>query len=268
MKTERHIKKNMKGYLEEFAIANLWKGRYNLSWQHIHHDVNILVGINGQGKTTLLNAIDDYYNEYPANYRIGIYSSVKGNSISMPVKFIQSFDRPGQTRTKSKSLLLEELEKLVLKNKESQSFFDYRMRALNYPEQAQEVNKRIDAFFKTVNKFFKDTHKSIVIDKELNSLAFQDNSGLLISLEMLSAGEKQLLYILLTVFLMDKKPFILLMDEPELSLHITWQSILIKELRKLNPSCQLIITTHSPSIFANGYEDKLIFMEDLIVENK
>ena len=258
----------MKGYLEEFAIANLWKGRYTLLWQNINPDVNILVGINGQGKTTLLNAIDDYYNEYPANYRIGIYSSVKGNPISIPVKYIQSFDRPGQTRTKSKSLLLEELEKLVLKNKDAQSFFDYRMRALNYPEQAEKVNKRIDAFFKTVNKFFKDTHKYIVIDKELNSLAFQDKSGSLISLEMLSAGEKQLLFILLTVFLMDNMPFILLMDEPELSLHITWQSILIKELRKLNPLCQLIITTHSPSIFANGYEDKLIFMEDLLKKNK
>jgi predicted ATPase len=32
----------------------------------------------------------------------------------------------------------------------------------------------------------------------------------------------------------------------------------------LNPNCQLIIATHSPSIFGNGREDKLFFVEDLI----
>lgn len=32
-------------------------------WHGIHPDVNILVGINGRGKTTLLNAINDYYND-------------------------------------------------------------------------------------------------------------------------------------------------------------------------------------------------------------
>ena len=85
-----------------------------------------------------------------------------------------------------------------------------------------------------------------------------------ITLEQLSAGEKQMLLILLTVFLMDCKPAILLMDEPELSLHVTWQEKLISSLRKLNPNCQLILTTHSPSIFAMGWEDKLVFTEDII----
>ena len=54
------------------------------------------------------------------------------------------------------------------------------------------------------------------------------------------------------------------MDEPEISLHIEWQNKLIEAIRSLNPNCQIIMTTHSPSIFADGWEDKLIFMEDIM----
>ena len=84
-----------------------------------------------------------------------------------------------------------------------------------------------------------------------------------IQLEQLSSGEKQILLILTTVFLQEEKPNVLLMDEPEISLHIGWQDKLIEKLRLLNPQCQLILTTHSPNIFVNGWEDKIIFIEDL-----
>ena len=66
------------------------------------------------------------------------------------------------------------------------------------------------------------------------------------------------------VFLQDERPTILLMDEPEISLHISWQSKLIDTIRNLNPNCQLILTTHSPSIFAKGWQDRIVYMEDLI----
>lgn len=82
--------------------------------------------------------------------------------------------------------------------------------------------------------------------------------------EQLSSGEKQLLLILLKVFLKEDKPFILLMDEPELSLHIEWQRQLIEAIQILNKNCQIILSTHSPSIFADGWGDKLVFMEDIV----
>lgn len=85
-----------------------------------------------------------------------------------------------------------------------------------------------------------------------------------IPLYKLSSGEKQLLLILMRVFLMEEKPYILLMDEPEISLHIEWQYKLFEEIRRLNPNCQIITSTHSPSLFGEGWGDKLVFVEDLI----
>jgi len=103
-----------------------------------------------------------------------------------------------------------------------------------------------------------------VYDREKNRLAFKMYDGQQIEIDNLSAGEKQLLLILLTVFLMDERPNVLLMDEPELSLHLSWQEKLVSTIRHMNSNCQLILTTHSPSIFVNGWQDRLVFIEDLI----
>ena len=67
---------------------------------------------------------------------------------------------------------------------------------------------------------------------------------------------------------MEEEPYILLMDEPEISLHIEWQYRLFEEIRLLNPNCQIITSTHSPSLFGDGRGDKLVFVEDLVRPKK
>ena len=258
------MKKVANSFIQSFSLEGMWGGKANVNWKHLNDDVNILVGINGAGKTTLLNAIYAYYTGAAVKKLDGVAkgTDIEGTSIS----YIRSFDVPTNVKRSSHSPLMEELENLVIKNKYSYSFFDYRMRALNFPEESKTVNERIEKFIVLVNTFFSETKKRMEIDRQENSLTFIDESNehQKISLEQLSAGEKQMLLILLTVFLMDRKPAVLLMDEPELSLHVTWQEKLIASLRKLNPNCQLILTTHSPSIFAMGWEDKLVFTEDIV----
>lgn len=249
-------------YIQDFEYHNLWN-KYNIVWHHLNEDVNILVGINGKGKTTLLNAINDYYN---SKYGKNNAKYIEATPLDCPVVYIQSADVPSDVKKKKNSQLLENLLRVVLQNEKQDSFFNYRMRALNYPEMAQRISERIEALFHEVDGYFSQTNKHIEIDKERNLLVFREESGDIIELEMLSAGEKQLLYILLTVFLMDKKPAVLLMDEPELSLHIEWQEKLVKSIRFLNPKCQIILTTHSPSIFVSGWESKLVYIENLFTK--
>ena len=54
------------------------------------------------------------------------------------------------------------------------------------------------------------------------------------------------------------------MDEPEISLHIRWQREIIDRMRQINPFCQIIIATHSPSMFGTGWGDNVVYMEDII----
>lgn len=270
-------------YISSFHVQKMWK-RIDIQWDNINKDVNILVGINGCGKTTLLNIISDYYSGQKIKKNLA--ESVSGTQTSTPVTYIRSFDVPANTRKKTESILLQELKNAINQNGEGTSFFDYRMKMLNFPEQAEIVKQRIDAFFRLINSLFEETGKEIMIDPLNNTMVFSikdtreavftedgervytsDNQPVYfherIQLEQLSSGEKQMLLILTTVFLQEEKPNILLMDEPEISLHITWQDRLIETIRELNPNCQLIITTHSPNIFANGWEDKIVFIQDL-----
>lgn len=75
-----------------------------------------------------------------------------------------------------------------------------------------------------------------------------------------------MLVILLTVLTQDQKPYILLMDEPEVSLHIEWQQRLVDLIRQLNPYAQIILTTHSPALIMDGWLDAVTDVADILTD--
>ena len=79
----------------------------------------------------------------------------------------------------------------------------------------------------------------------------------------LSSGEKQMLAILLTVLVEDCRPYVLFMDEPEVSLHVDWQKELIDLILQLNPNVQIILTTHSPAVIMNGWMEHVTEVTDI-----
>lgn len=83
----------------------------------------------------------------------------------------------------------------------------------------------------------------------------------------LSAGEKQLLLIMLTVFMQGDKESILIMDEPEISLHIDWQNVLLDVINEINPHCQVIVSTHSPSLILHGWQNVVMDISDIASQN-
>ena len=85
-----------------------------------------------------------------------------------------------------------------------------------------------------------------------------------ITLGQLSSGEKQLLILLFSTIIENNDEFITFWDEPEISLHIEWQRKLIRVIRQLNPNMQLIIATHSPSILFEGWESRVLNIEELL----
>ena len=141
------------------------------------------------------------------------------------------------------------------------SLMYYRMSMLDASADKQAiVRERLTMFCDVINSLFKDTGKHIEI--EGNKFIINAN-GTLLSSNDLSSGEKQILLLLLRVFLLNEDESVVLIDEPENSLDISWQYKLIDLLVRLNPNAQFFITTHSPSIFGNGWGDKIIYMEDV-----
>ena len=251
------------GYIKAFTVKGLW-GEKDVQWLSINPDMNILVGINGSGKTTLMNLMYAYYCDSKALKKVKydrIYASPEKEQEDLPeMIYVRNLDVP--TRRKDESPLLQELNLAVFQNRNANSFFNYRMKMLDYPERKNEISERIMQFEELINRLFAETEKVMAIKD--GQLLFRTKSGHLCQIEDLSSGEKQLLLILLRVFLLEEKQAVIFMDEPEISLHIGWQQQLLDVLTALNKNAQFFLTTHSPSMFGRGWGDKVIYMEDII----
>lgn len=236
--------------MEQFKLSEvnvqLWD-KYNVSFTP-HTDVNIIVGINGSGKTTLLTEIEKAAKDV---------TMADGECIYIP-----SVDNLIAKDGRKKSTALSQyLDSYLYDMKTGPSLMYYRMSMLDAPSSVQiRVKERINKLLAIINGLFKETDKKIEIDGN-KFIIYSD--GDVLPLVSLSSGEKQLLLILLMVFLTDEKDSVILIDEPENSLDISWQYKLINLLVDLNPNAQFFITTHSPSIFGDGWGDRIIYLEDV-----
>jgi hypothetical protein len=76
-----------------------------------------------------------------------------------------------------------------------------------------------------------------------------------IDLTGLSSGQKHVLKLFIENLMIEES--CLMIDEPEISLHVDWQRQLVSSMRQLNPNAQLIMATHSPEIMADIADEKI-----------
>ncbi|HCI6149223.1 TPA: ATP-binding protein [Klebsiella quasipneumoniae subsp. quasipneumoniae] len=110
---------------------------------------------------------------------------------------------------------------------------------------------------KIINKMMQ--RKTFFINEQ-NELQVESQSGKSIQLSDLSSGEKQLLIVLGEALLQEKKNWIYIADEPELSLHVKWQEKLVDNLLSINPNAQIVFATHSPDVVSH-YGNNIFDME-------
>ncbi|WP_454863291.1 AAA family ATPase [Pseudomonas hormoni] len=124
------------------------------------------------------------------------------------------------------------------------------------------AESKIDKIFSPIQLFLKQLHEFITDKKFCFEGGKLILSGSDITIQKLSSGEKQLLILLTEALLQREQPFIFLADEPELSLHISWQRQIIPAVRSLNPAAQVIVATHSPEV-AGKFSKDIIDMADI-----
>lgn len=206
-------------------------------------DVNIIMGINGSGKTTFLS---------------NLYKSIQDDN----VVYLPSIDNISmRDKRKTATALSQDLEYFIYDMKTGPSLMSLRMSLLDSSTEKQvELKSHIEEFQKTVNSLFALTQKQIEIEGNKFSIITENK---ILPVSALSSGEKQILLILLRVFLLENREAVILIDEPETSLDIDWQFELINLLVRLNPNAQYFITTHSPALFGDGWGDKVWYMEKI-----
>lgn len=109
-------------------------------------------------------------------------------------------------------------------------------------------------------------YKKIKISKEYGIQIFSDNNE--IELNDLSYGEKQEIILFFELIFSTDESLMILIDEPELSLHVAWQKKFINDLfniiknKNVNKNINIIIATHSPYIIGK-YEENQIDLGEL-----
>jgi len=260
-------------YIKRIEIDALWSGKKHIVWE-LSPKVNILSGINGVGKSTILNKVVKGLaagGEFPSHMLKGVKLDVIPEDAKwIRYDVIRSLDSPvldldtmAHVDTRISSALDFQLYHLQRK------YLDYQVNIGNRiiaclqqgdTEAAQQLSLKKKRFQDIVDELFVDTGKKIV--RTENEIRFSQIGEVLVPYQ-LSSGEKQMLAILLTVLVEDDQHYVLFMDEPEVSLHIEWQKRLIDLCLELNPNVQIILTTHSPAVVMNGWVDSVTEVTDI-----
>lgn len=200
---------------------------FNLNWS-LTSGINILSGGNGSGKSTLLRAVAEVLRTGSiSDACVSLVEELEVTATSMPINLVANFD-------------IVPIEHLSLSG----------------------VNEdRKTKFYDIVDNLFQSTGKRIDRHSQ-DELLFALNN-LSLPVRALSSGERQVLRLFVNI-LLNPTADVLILDEPEISLQIEWQQVLLEYILILNPDIQILVATHSPSIIMNGWVDCVSEISSLI----
>lgn len=130
-------------------------------------------------------------------------------------------------------------------------------------EDQKEYDSAIKKFRDTCNRYLKEkefVYNESSIDLFIESLNTQER----LDLECLSSGEKQIVSLFSKIYLDIDHNFIILLDEPELSLSLFWQELLLPDIESSGKCSFLMAVTHSPFIYNNSMQKYACGLSDFI----
>jgi predicted ATP-binding protein involved in virulence len=257
--------------LKEFYIDN-HKMFKNLKLDFTSDNKNplpiiVIAGKNGIGKTTLLEYIntysknqDDYIEIFKADPKLSIFKIIEG------MKGIKSKKDEYQNHIFYMPVEINKIDSV------EEAIVNYHINiGVAKDLRPSEIITELQSFMDNI--FDKDFNLSFTIsriDVQTRQVFFKNNKGIEIAINELSTGEKTLLSKLLYLYFKDVKNQIILIDEPELSLHPAWQNRVLKLYEKFaeKNNCQIIIATHSPHIIGSAKNEWIrMLTEDGVIDN-
>jgi len=128
-----------------------------------------------------------------------------------------------------------------------------------YNEKVARMYRPINNFLNTINGFLIDSRKKVEVNT-VGRLVVSRPDSEKCDIDILSSGERQLLVIIANVMLNKYTSLsrVIIIDEPEISLHLKWQEKFSETVLALNPETQFIMATHSPDIVGDLTEKCIV----------
>lgn len=123
------------------------------------------------------------------------------------------------------------------------------------------ILKKITLFKELIDNRF--SPKFISVDKARGFTVTRDDS-VVIPLEKLSSGEQHQLVLFFELLFELKENALILIDEPELSLHVAWQKKFIPDLQRIIAlnHFDVLLATHSPQLIGH-WQDVVVEFGDV-----
>lgn len=204
-----------------------------------------------------------------------IFSDVEINFTPKQITTVTStnLDRTDLKSQRSNSNLATEITQLLIdvQSLDALEFTEWARNNTGQPIDNDKIDIRIKRFTSAYDFMFPlKRYKRIENKDNKKEIIFEEN-GKEMSISKLSSGEKQIVF-RGSFLLKDKessKGALILIDEPEISLHPNWQLKVLSFFKKLftnssgEQTSQIIISTHSPFIIhnANRNDDKVIILQ-------
>ena len=271
-------------------------------------DLIVLAGINGSGKTRVLESVLDFFYKiemfYKSQNKIELfYEEIENESIKTAgnidvfynelkngakgaflspkyleiKKILKKFPKiiyvpteinfqkvqKAQTNFKKEYSFINIVDSYEIKD--IPSYIATRISKVANEEENLTMGQVRKKVFAEINGIFEILELDIKlseISKDENSMPiFTDSSGKKFGINELSSGEKQLFLRTLAIKMLEPENSIIMIDEPELSLHPKWQQKIVDVYRKIGRNNQIILATHSPHILGSVEKENIILLE-------
>ena len=151
----------------------------------------------------------------------------------------------------------DEYDKIVI--------YYYNMLIKRY-ESLKEIENKLEHFFYVCNQYL--SGKEFVYRPKSFEYAItvqsRNGSQKEMNIEQLSSGEKQIVALFSYIYLFVKQQSIIIIDEPELSLSVTWQETILEDVLKSDMCDHLIVATQSPFVYDNSLLPYAHAMEEFL----
>ena len=284
-------------------------------------DIIVLAGVNGSGKTTILESIKDFFNNKNVNYdepeksniNLGIFfedfekkkikeAEKSSNNNKRPlwdffsalqnyeiyikrsdkhyhIHIAKKFDVPPKIIYVPAENKFEEIQTYSTTLSKEYKFINtinsniirdipsYIATRRNYLATIEEdltMKEITNKVVKEINRIFSVLELDVKLKgfskDEKTMPIFENSAGEEFDINDLSSGEKQLFLRTLSIKMLEPKNSIILIDEPELSLHPKWQQRIIEVYKKIGENNQIIIATHSPHILGSVSSENIFIL--------
>lgn len=242
---------NQENTLIQFGMDDVQK-----RFDNIQNTIDRLLkeGFSDMSSEILSQLIEDEEDETDSDF----FQKIESNDVEILLS------RVGTRISENKKARIREL----LLNKEEKpkdsSLNFFLKKLIEIYSSQKELDNSVKRFRDVCNQYL--INKQVFYDESAIKIFIKsDRNPSKIALNKLSSGEKQIISIFSKIYLSESdKRFIVLFDEPELSLSIIWQRILLPDIVKSGKCDFLLAVTHSPFIFENELDRYAIGLNEYV----